>query len=450
MDSNILFGKYEILSHLGEGSFANVYCSRHLQLECFRALKLIPKSSINSRESLISEALLLKTLNHPAIPQVYDVEEDNDYYYLVEEFIEGESLEAFLSHQSSISQTVFLEFSLQLSDIFLYLHHLVPTPVLYLDLKPEHIIVCGTQLKLIDFNVATFLSKSGNILNLFGNRDFTAPELFEGSAPNPLCDIYSIGKIMEYLSGYLTSPLHPTFHQIIKKAAQNNPNCRFETVDSLISALKTQKNLFYQPHLGNKIAIYGSHAGCGSTHIAISLVSFLNYSGFDATYYNRETLTNFLLLPHLSEKIKETNGLLHYRFFKGYPNYGPGICLPEPESEIAVYDCGNTLPNEPETYDTILYICSNAVWHRQHAIEMGESLLSLYGKPIIICNLGTSEAMRFYAKWFHLPVISYAYHPDPFCVTQAIVSFFTNVLHLHQKRRNDLFFHLKNMFSKKP
>ena len=156
-------------------------------------MKLIPKTSINSRDTLIHEALLLKSLKHPAIPQVYDIEEDTQYYYLVEEFVEGESLEAFLSHQPKISLEFFLKISLQLCDIFSYLHTLTPIPVLYLDLKPEHIIVCGTQIKLIDFNVATFLSKSGNILHLFGNSDYSAPELLSGAAPSPISDIYSLG-----------------------------------------------------------------------------------------------------------------------------------------------------------------------------------------------------------------------------------------------------------------
>ena len=219
-------------------------------------MKLIPKSSINSRDSLFSEALLLKSLQHPAIPQVYDIEEDAQYYYLVEEYVEGETLEAFLSHQSYISLEFFLEFCLQLCDIFVYLHTLTPDPVLYLDLKPEHIIVCGAQIKLIDFNVATFLSKSGNILNLFGNQDFSAPELFSGSQPNPSCDIYSIGKIMNLLSNYVDSPIPPKLHQIIYKAAQKIPDCRFETVDSLVSALKNLRNFrpsYRERGLGHRI-----------------------------------------------------------------------------------------------------------------------------------------------------------------------------------------------------
>ena len=193
--NSILFGKYELISKLGAGTFGSVYLSKHKILECYRAIKLLPKQSRN-RNSLLNEAQLLKSLYHPGIPTIYDFEEDEDYFYLIEEYVEGESLEEFLLHQSQISLHTFWDFSLQLCDIFLYLHTLKPSPILYLDLKPEHIIVCGMKIKLIDFNVSTYLSNMGNICNLFGNEDFSAPELFSGTQPNLLTDIYSIGKIM--------------------------------------------------------------------------------------------------------------------------------------------------------------------------------------------------------------------------------------------------------------
>lgn len=442
-----MFGKYEILSVLGSGTFGTVYLSKHLQLECYRALKLIPKESINSHNSLISEALLLKSLQHPAIPHVYDIEEDTNYYYLVEEYVDGESVEAFLSHQSYISLDYFLDFCLQLCDVFAYLHNLTPDPVLYLDLKPEHIIVCGRQLKIVDFNVATFLSNSGNILNLFGNQEYSAPELFCGAVPSPVCDIYSIGKIMKHISQYLDVPIPPKLHQIIHKAAQKEPDCRFETVDSLISALKKQKLLLQQSHLDKKVAIYGSHSGCGASHIAISLVSTLNYLGYDATYYEKVVENNFRNLPRIVPQFVENQGCLHYRFFKGYPNYGPGICLPECSDSLSIYDYGTALPDKSEDFDLILFVCSNGIWHLQHAIDKGESLFQLYGKPMIICNMGHKKFMRVLAKYFRSPINEFPYLSDPFAITPQTISFTSKILNL--KGRKHLFFHFKNVFSKK-
>lgn len=437
-----MFGKYEVLSILGSGSFGTVYLSKHLSLECFRALKLIPKSSINSQNSLISEALLLKSLEHPAIPHVYDLEEDTNYYYLIEEYIKGDSLETFLSQQSFISQQFFLEICIQLCDIFRYLHTLTPNPMLYLDLKPEHIIVCGTGIKLIDFNVATFLSKTGNILNLFGNQDFSAPELSTGAHPDITSDIYSIGKIMQYLSSHLDSPISPKLHQIITKAIQQDPSCRYETVDSLLLALQSLS--IQQSHLCKKIAIFGSHAGCGATHIAISMVSTLNFLGYSATYYDKTTEGTLCYLPNSCPFVKETNGLLSYKFFRGYPNFGPGICLPQATDSICVYDYGTTIPTEPVDADHVIFVFGNSLWQRHNAIDKGDSLLTLYGNLQFICNMGHTKNMRFFAKYFHSPINEFPYTVDPFCITQANISTICHLLKI--KRRKHLFFH----FGKRP
>ena len=66
---------------------------------------------------------------------------------MIEEYIQGESLETFVSHQKSISEELIVKLGIQLCDIFTYLHHLSPYPILYQDLKPEHIILCGDQVK---------------------------------------------------------------------------------------------------------------------------------------------------------------------------------------------------------------------------------------------------------------------------------------------------------------
>ena len=443
--NNILFGKYEILSLLGSGSFGSVYLSKHLHLECYRAIKLIPRTA-NLPITLLSEAQLLKSMHHPGIPIIYDIEQDTSNFYIIEEYVEGESLEDFLLHQSNISPEYFLKICLQLCDIFRYLHTLTPSPVLYLDLKPEHIIVCGTQIKLLDFNVATFLSSLGNIFNLFGNEDYSAPELFAGSIPSPLCDIYSIGKIMQYMIPFVNPPLPPNIHQIIHKAAHAEPARRFETVDQLISALKKQQTLFQQPHLRKTIAIIGSHPGCGCTHIAFSIVCALNYMGYSAIYYEKNNNHSLRQLLQFHPGATEHDGLVSYGFFQGYPNYGPGILLPCATESISVFDYGNALPTEDFDSDLIVYVCGNDLWHMQNAIDKGDSLFSTYGALKIVCNMGQVSTMHLFAKRFTVPVIHYPYRTNPFRVDASLKRFVLSLLQL--KRRNCLFFRLKKLFSR--
>lgn len=314
--------------------------------------------------------------------------------------------------------------------------------MVYLDLKPEHIIVCESQIKLIDFNVATFLSKEGNIYNLFGNKDFTAPELFDGAAPNPLCDIYSIGKIMHFMSQYVDTALLPKIYQIIKKAAHADPACRYETVDKLRSELLAQQLCNQQPHLRTKIAVLGSHPGCGVTHFSISLVSALNFMGYSACYYEKNSTNHLRQMQNTEVRIQEQNGLLSYGFFRGYPNYGDGILLPTQDWDIQVYDYGSMPPVEIPDADVILYLCDDSLWHMQDSLVVGEDLWNRYHNLSIICNMGHTKTMHILAKHFHSSVFRYPYYPNPFSADRFMVSFASKLL--QRKRRKRPFFSFGN------
>ncbi len=442
---NILFGKYELISKLGTGSFGTVYLSKHTLLECYRAIKIIPKTT-SMTASLLHEAQLLKSLQHPGIPCLYDIEEDEIAYYLIEEYVEGESLEQFLLHQTTISQNSFLDLSLQLCNIFHYLHHQKPSPILYLDLKPEHIIVCGMQIKLIDFNVATFLSNLGNS-SLFGNEAFSAPELSAGSIKLQ-SDIYSIGKVLEYLSKHVDVPISPNIHKILKQATAQNPDHRLETVDDLIFAMEQEKKLIKQTHSRKNIAIVGSHIGCGSTHIGISLVSTLNYMGYQTIYYEQRTENSLRKLHPFLHPMKELNGMIYYRYFKGFPFYGPGISIStDTAAEFAVYDFGNHIPPEGMKFDAVLLICSNGVWHWHEAFQKGELLQKFSSQLSIICNMAEKTTLLRFATQFSQRVYFYPYESDPFRVSLKNVSFFSKLLQI--QRRKSLFFHLRNKFIQK-
>ena len=150
-----MFGKYRVLSTLGTGNSSTVYLAEHIRLNVYRAIKCIPKdTSLVSSPS--SEATLLKNLNHPGIPIIYDIEEDEHFFYIIEEFIQGQSIDTFVSYQK-ISHELLIKFCIQLCDILDYLHHLMPYPILYQDLKTA----CPSVSHLTIKNISVFGSKPG-------------------------------------------------------------------------------------------------------------------------------------------------------------------------------------------------------------------------------------------------------------------------------------------------
>ncbi len=448
MNNNLIFSssdKYELVATLGTGSFGTVYLVRHRILECLRAIKVTPKTS-GLADSILSEARLLKSLNHPGIPTIYEIEEDNDYYYLIEEYIEGETLEEFLLNQKHISHNTFYNFCTQICGIFCYLHNFRPEPILYMDLKPEHIIVCQTELKLIDFNVSVTLSETGNTCCLFGNKVYSAPEIEKGSIPNPRWDIFGIGKIMQFMSRFLDAPLSHTTQKILYKATSIDPAYRYETVDELLLAIAQEQSYYHQKPSCKTIAVIGSNSGCGCTHLAILLVSVLNYIGYPACYYERGQNHNLQSIKEHLINMKEINGCLHYKHFKGYPNYGPGILLPTDTSDIRVIDYGNyhiKKTQEPIEADFLLFVCAGGIWKWQNVLDKGETFLNTYGNLKIICNMGTQKSSASFAKAFQKPIHAYPYDPKPFHVTKDKCRFVSQLLQL--KRRNRLFFHLRKL-----
>ena len=92
-------GKYRFVSCLGKGNSSEVFLAEHRKLKAYRAVKCISKNSHSMQPQFLLEADILKNLKHPGIPTIYDVEEDNESFYIIEEYIQGQSLEAFVLHQ---------------------------------------------------------------------------------------------------------------------------------------------------------------------------------------------------------------------------------------------------------------------------------------------------------------------------------------------------------------
>lgn len=441
----ILFGKYRVLSVLGTGSYSTVYLAEHLKLKVLRAIKRIPKAtasglSFSTEDGTPMEAALLKNLNHPGIPLIYDIDEDDEFIYMFEEYIQGESLDTFVIHQENISEEQIVEFGIQLCDILDYLHHLSPYPILYQDLKPEHIILCGNQLKLIDFGIASYFTGSGKHFQHYGTKGFAAPEACNGLPTTPSADIYSLGRILDFLTDHVSSDPSPQLLRIITQATSEIPSERYETAACLKAALKSAATLAYgqASHLIKNIAVIGSRPGAGATHFAVALVSALNKYGLHTIYLSadsRDTLDDMTSAnPHLTER----NGIYYYEYFEGIPDYGSGIELPLPSDCCFVRDYGTHQPDIDsfKDIDLIFYIASGSDWDFSSAVK-GYRQISAVKQTIFVCNYHNKKAAAKYAGLFGKKVYCLSCHPNPYqpsAEMERLVSTF-----FHQKGGNPHF-----------
>lgn len=424
----ILSGRYELIRPLGQGSFGNVYLARHISMEIDKAVKIIPKNLVSSTSELF-EAKLLRAIDHPCIPQIFDIEEDLNNFYLIEEYVQGESLNSLMLHQQFISQELYFKICEQLCNIMNYLHTFKPSPIIYGDLKPEHIIVCGNQIKLIDFSIATYVSNLGNKFNHFGNVTFSAPETFLNQKITLSADIYSIGQIMKYMSDYLNVSPSPNLRHIIQKSTAHNPNDRYKTVTDLECAILKEINNDGHAHFGNSIAVVGGHTGCGATHIAVSLVSTLNSIGYSSVYYEKNKSSSLQHAAEYSNEFIESNGYYYSHSFCGIPDYGPGIHCPMPKDSIIIIDFGTNFEiDDLLNVDQVILVCTSSFWHRKNVIDKNNFLNNSGIKHLTLCNLCQHHLGVPLAKQLNTKLYCYPFDPNPIKPSKFKNRFFKKLL----------------------
>src|SRR5436305_714033 len=138
---------YRILSQLGKGGFSAVYKAEDIQFgNRLLAVKQMSQSGLNPQEIVEAtdafkhEALLLASLKHPLLPSIYDHFSEAGRWYLVMDYIEGETLEARLDRVGRLRVEEALQIGLQLGEVLKYLHACQP-PIIFRDLKPANSIM---------------------------------------------------------------------------------------------------------------------------------------------------------------------------------------------------------------------------------------------------------------------------------------------------------------------
>jgi serine/threonine-protein kinase len=299
MPYEIWFDKYRIIKLLGQGGTAEVYLAEHIKLNSFRAIKHISKHNPLYKLQL-KEAQILKDLKHSCIPIVYDIEENEDGSYIVEQYLEGETLKDYIANRSFLNDDIIIHFALQICGLIKYLHS-VKRPILYLDLKPDNIIVTENTIKLIDFGSAMFRDETDNKAEYYGTIGYAAPELYSNDGLDERCDVYGIGMLLYFMSTgkALSTKGEKTEHidfinctskklkKIISRCLKFNPSQRYSTVSRLeeqLSAIMKNKKHLLSPGSSVEIGIAGAQSRIGTTHMSFRLCSYFSKQNLDCLY----------------------------------------------------------------------------------------------------------------------------------------------------------------------
>ncbi|MCZ6769019.1 MAG: serine/threonine-protein kinase [Acidobacteria bacterium] len=144
---------YKIIEKLGQGGQGEVYLAEDSRLDRKVALKILPQhlsERADLRERFEREARVVSSLNHPHICTLYDVGEQDGIHFLVMEHLEGDTLAARLEKGAlPLEQT--LQYAIHIADALDKVHR---QAVVHRDLKPGHIMLTKSGVKLLDFGLA--------------------------------------------------------------------------------------------------------------------------------------------------------------------------------------------------------------------------------------------------------------------------------------------------------
>jgi serine/threonine-protein kinase len=193
-------GKYRVLSPLGSGGFGSVFLAEDTWIHKKVALKVPHKQNLDFTE-MLKEPRLLASMNHPNIVTVLTAEKQDHVFFIVMEYVPGQTLEQIILREGALDVSRALDFACQICNAVDHAHKV---GVLHRDLRPGNMLVSDAgMLKVTDFGTSRFLEIAAHGTTVIGSPPYMAPEQFYGKAVFA-SDVYSVGITMyQMLTGEL-------------------------------------------------------------------------------------------------------------------------------------------------------------------------------------------------------------------------------------------------------
>ena len=200
---------YELKEVIGKGKFGVVNLGIHKKTQQQVAVKIINKDSIKTvedKELVRIEIGILKLCHHPNVVRLLDHLENEDYIFIVTEYIEGGTLGQYFKKKNfNFSERQASSIMSQIANGVKYLHKY---GIVHRDLKPDNIMITQQNdfgiIKIMDFGLSKIVSTQEKMVDGYGTLSYVAPEVLLRTPYNKEVDIWSMGVILYYmLCGHL-------------------------------------------------------------------------------------------------------------------------------------------------------------------------------------------------------------------------------------------------------
>lgn len=202
----LIDGRYRILTRIGTGGMADVYCAEDQQLGRKVALKLLHRRFAEDAEFVERfrrEASAAAGLQHPNVVGVYDRGEWDGTYYIAMEYLPGRSLKDVIRQEAPLDPVRSIDLTVQILKAARFAHR---RGIVHRDLKPHNVLVDDEdRAKVTDFGIAragaSDMTETGSIM---GTAQYISPEQAQGHVVGDASDLYAIGVILfELLTGHV-------------------------------------------------------------------------------------------------------------------------------------------------------------------------------------------------------------------------------------------------------
>ncbi len=192
-------GRYEVMEKLGKGGMGEVYKVRDKKLDEEMALKVL-KPEIAADKDMIerfkNELKFARKIAHRNVCKMYDLNEEEEAFYITMEYVEEEDLKSFIRKKKKLKKEEVIAIAKQVCKGLAEAHEL---GVVHRDLKPQNIMVNEKGLvKIMDFGIARSVEAPGITRTgvMVGTPDYMSPEQAEAEEVDEQSDIYSLGVIL--------------------------------------------------------------------------------------------------------------------------------------------------------------------------------------------------------------------------------------------------------------
>ena len=287
MVDTLLDNRYQLLEKIGTGGMADVYKARDTVLDRVVAAKVLHSQFAEDREFVVRfrhEAQAAGKLSHPHIVGIYDVGHDGDTYYIIMEYVAGETLKEYIAEHEQIPTDTAIRIAMEIGSALQDAHE---NGIIHCDVKPHNILLTESgSVKVTDFGIARAINSSNITIreSVLGSVHYLSPEQAAGDTITEKTDMYSLGIVLyemlthrlpfngdtavsialKHIQEDITPPsrynpsIPPLLEEAVMTALRRDPAKRYPSIAEFMAALKVAQGFTGTVYQAAKANLSGS------------------------------------------------------------------------------------------------------------------------------------------------------------------------------------------------